>query len=162
MFGSTRRVYSKYWRWLGGRCPRLPSASPQLRTSIPGLVISLVRTSGSPPSWRFFAYDFFGRLSDPLGVLAARPTAKGFSTTSQRILAWSDISFPTFGLATLRLPRHLADFFVGSPRHNGRPGAAPWVNLASDFMPALSLSLALMAVTMRMTRSSMLEVLNQD
>ena len=37
-----------------------------------------------------------------------------------------------------------------------------WVNLQQMFLPVLSLSLGLSAVVVRMTRSSMLEVLGQD
>ena len=42
------------------------------------------------------------------------------------------------------------------------PWADPWVNLQQMFLPVLSLALGLSAVVVRMTRSSMLEVLGQD
>jgi peptide/nickel transport system permease protein len=42
------------------------------------------------------------------------------------------------------------------------PWTDPWVNLQQMFLPVLSLGLGLSAVVMRMTRSSMLEVLGQD
>jgi peptide/nickel transport system permease protein len=42
------------------------------------------------------------------------------------------------------------------------PWQDPWVNLQQMFLPILSLALGLAAVVVRMTRSSMLEVLGQE
>jgi peptide/nickel transport system permease protein len=43
-----------------------------------------------------------------------------------------------------------------------KPWEDPWVNLQQMVLPVLSLSLGLAAVVLRMTRSSMLEVLGED
>jgi peptide/nickel transport system permease protein len=97
----------------------------------------------------------------PLGVLAAVRQNSPWDFTS-RIVGLLGLSFPNFWLATMLI-------LVASLGFGWLPGLLfvpiyenPVENLKQMLLPATSLSLALMAVVMRMTRSAMLEVLGQE
>ncbi len=97
----------------------------------------------------------------PLGVLASVSRSIRVKTLVQ-IVGLLGLSVPSFWIAVLLIitASHLfgwlpALIFVS-------PWSAPWVNLQQMFLPVLSLALGLSAVVVRMTRSSMLEVLGQD
>jgi peptide/nickel transport system permease protein len=100
-------------------------------------------------------------LAVPLGVISAvkRNSATDFFV---RLIAMVGLSVPNFWLAAMLLlvtgvilrwqPRLLLV----------APWEDPWTNIQQMAMPVIALSLALMAIVMRMTRSSMLEVLRQE
>lgn len=97
----------------------------------------------------------------PLGVLAAvrRNSLLDFVA---RVLAMIGLSVPSFWLAAMLL-------LVTSVVFRWQPDLRlvplwedPLTNLSQLVMPTIALSLALMAIVMRMTRSAMLEVLRQD
>jgi peptide/nickel transport system permease protein len=97
----------------------------------------------------------------PLGVLAAVRQNSPWDFAS-RIVGLLGLSFPNFWLATMLI-------LVASLGFGWLPGLLfvpiyenPLENLKQMLLPATSLSLALMAVVMRMTRSAMLEVLGQE
>lgn len=97
----------------------------------------------------------------PLGVLSAvqRNSQMDFWA---RIAGLTGLSIPSFWLATLFLLftsltfRWVPSVIWISPLEN------PLGNLGQMFLPALALSVQLMAVEMRLVRASMLEVLRQD
>ena len=100
-------------------------------------------------------------IAVPLGVISAirRNSAVDFAV---RFAALIGLAFPNFFLATLFLLgtsllfHWIPSVFYVSIFDN------PAKNLVQFFFPALSLAVALMAVEMRMARTSMLEVLRQD
>jgi peptide/nickel transport system permease protein len=97
----------------------------------------------------------------PLGVISA---VKQNSPTdfAVRLIAMLGLSVPNFWLAAMLL------LVTGVVLHWQPPllleplWVDPWTNLQQMAMPVIALSLALMAIVMRMTRSSMLEVLRQE
>ncbi|HZS32377.1 MAG TPA: ABC transporter permease [Methylomirabilota bacterium] len=98
----------------------------------------------------------------PLGVLAALRRG-GLSALVAHVIGLVGLSVPSFWLATMLL-------LVTSLYLRWQPAGAEWVsplrapltNAQQVLLPVLSLSGALVAVVMRMTRSAMLEVLGQD
>jgi len=97
----------------------------------------------------------------PLGVISAlrQNTQLDFWA---RVTGLIGLSVPSFWLATLFLLfTSLAFRWVPSVIWVS-PFEEPWTNFKQMFLPALALSVQLMAVEMRMVRASMLEVLRQD
>ena len=100
-------------------------------------------------------------IAVPLGVISA-------IRRNSKIDFWARISgliglaFPNFWLATMFLLitslvfHWVPSIFWVSPLED------PWGNFQQMFLPALALSVQLMAIEMRMTRTTMLEVLRQD
>ncbi len=103
-------------------------------------------------------------LGIPPGVLSAvRPgTLLDFIARVASVL-W--LSIPSFWLGILVISFGLA-WFGWTPPQFGRGYVPffddPWVNLQQFFFPSLVLALAIAAAIMRLTRSSMLEVLRND
>jgi peptide/nickel transport system permease protein len=97
----------------------------------------------------------------PLGVAASVSRSVRVRTAVQ-ILGLLGLSVPNFWIAVLLIiaASHLLGWLpalIYVP-----PWTDPWVNLQQMFLPVMSLTLGLSAVVVRMTRSSMLEVLGQD
>lgn len=97
----------------------------------------------------------------PLGVVAA-VRRNSFVDFLARVVAMVGLSVPNFWLAAMLL-------LVTSVVFHWQPNIRlvpfwedPLTNLSQLVMPVIALSLALMAIVMRMTRSAMLEVLRQD
>jgi len=97
----------------------------------------------------------------PLGILASVSRSVRVKTLVQ-IVGLLGLSVPNFWIAVLLI-------IFASYQFHWLPAliyvpvwSQPWVNLQQMFLPVLSLSLGLVAVVVRMTRSSMLEVLSQD
>lgn len=103
-------------------------------------------------------------LGVPPGVLSAiRPgTPIDFIA---RVVSVLGLSIPNFWLGILIITFGLS-WFGWTPPQFGRGYVPffddPWVNLQQFFFPSLVLALAIAAATMRLTRSSMLEVLRND
>jgi peptide/nickel transport system permease protein len=97
----------------------------------------------------------------PLGILASVSRSVRVRTLVQ-IVGLLGLSVPNFWIAVLLILG--ASFLFGwlPALLYVPPWADPWVNLQQMFLPVLSLTLGLSAVVVRMTRSSMLEVLGQD
>jgi peptide/nickel transport system permease protein len=158
MFGLDAPIHIQYLRWLGGVARGDFGVS--LRTSTPVTTLLLQRL-GITAELALLSVCFSALLAIPLGVLAAvrRNGPLDFLT---HIVGLVGLSFPSFWLATMLL-------LIATLRFRWQPQliwVSPWrdplANLQQMALPVLSLSVALMAVVMRMTRSSMLEVLGQD
>jgi peptide/nickel transport system permease protein len=97
----------------------------------------------------------------PLGVISAvrRDTGVDFAA---RIGGLIGLSLPSFWIATLALLFTSKVFgWVPKTRYIS-PFDDPFGNLQQMLLPALALAIQLMAIEMRMTRTTMLEVLGQD
>ncbi len=97
----------------------------------------------------------------PLGILASVSGSLRVKTAVQ-VIGLLGLSLPNFWIAVLLIIAasylfHWLPALIYVP-----PWTQPWVNLQQMFLPVLSLALGLAAVVVRMTRSSMLEVLGQE
>jgi peptide/nickel transport system permease protein len=97
----------------------------------------------------------------PFGVAASVTRSRRVRTLVQ-ILGVLGLSLPNFWIAILLIIGASSLFGWLPAIIYVPPWTDPWVNLQQMFLPVLSLGLGLSAVVMRMTRSSMLEVLGQD
>jgi len=104
----------------------------------------------------------FGLLiAIPLGVLSATRQDK-LSDYIGRVIAISGLSFPDFWLGTLVITFAAIWFNWIPPLGYTSVWEAPWRNIQQFLLPAAVLGLRLSAATMRMTRSTLLEVLRED
>jgi peptide/nickel transport system permease protein len=97
----------------------------------------------------------------PLGVAASVSRSLRVRTLVQ-IVGVLGLSLPNFWIAILLIITASWLFGWLPALIYVSPWTDPWVNLQQMFLPVLSLALGLSAVVVRMTRSSMLEVLGQD
>lgn len=100
-------------------------------------------------------------IAVPLGVISAvkRDTFFDFGA---RVGGLVGLSLPNFWVATLML-LFTSKFFGWTPSIRFIPFTKdPVGNLEQMILPSIALAVPLMAITMRMTRTTMLEVLGQD
>jgi peptide/nickel transport system permease protein len=97
----------------------------------------------------------------PLGIVASVSRSLRVRTVVQ-VLGVLGLSLPNFWIAVLLIIAASSLFGWLPALFFVSPWADPWVNLQQMFLPVLSLALGLSVVVVRMTRSSMLEVLGQD
>lgn len=97
----------------------------------------------------------------PMGILAATFRDRRAQLVTQ-LLGLAGLSIPGFWVAMILII--LASFVFGwlPPLIFVRLWEDPWLNLQQMALPTLSLSLGLSAVLLRMTRSSLLEVLGEE
>jgi peptide/nickel transport system permease protein len=97
----------------------------------------------------------------PLGVVASVSASLRLKTLVQ-IVGVLGLSLPSFWIAVMLIigASHLFGWLPALIYVS--PWSDPAVNLQQMFLPVVSLALGLSAVVVRMTRSSMLEVLGQD
>jgi peptide/nickel transport system permease protein len=97
----------------------------------------------------------------PLGVLSAvrRNSASDFVA---RVAGLAGLSVPNFWFATLALLVGSLVFHWIPPVTWIPPWRDLWANLGQMMLPAVAISVYLMAIVMRMTRGTMLEVLGLD
>lgn len=97
----------------------------------------------------------------PLGVISAvrRNSASDYVSRVGGLLG---ISIPNFWLATLLLVFFSRVFHWVPPLQYVSFFDDPWLNLQEFFMPAVAISVFTLAITMRMVRATMLEVMNLD
>ena len=97
----------------------------------------------------------------PLGILASVTPSVRVKALAQ-IVGLLGLSVPNFWTAVMLIilasyAFHWLPALIFTP-----PWESPWVNAQQMLLPVLSLALGLAAVVVRMTRSSMLEVLGQE
>ena len=100
-------------------------------------------------------------LAIPLVVLSATRQDK-LSDYIGRLVAISGLSFPDFWLGTLLITFAAIWFSWMPPLGYTSLWESPWRNMQQFLLPAAVLGLRLSAATMRMTRSTLLEVLRED
>jgi peptide/nickel transport system permease protein len=159
LFGLDAPLHVQYLRWLGDLLRgdlgvSLRTAEPVTAVILGRLPVTLeLATLAALLSWT---------LAVPLGVMAAI-RRHGALDALAHALGLVGLSVPNFWLATMLL-------LVTSRYLRWQPAGAEWASPLRDpltnaqqmLLPVLSLSAALVAVVMRMTRSAMLEVLGQD
>ena len=158
MFGLDAPIHIQYLRWLGSMVQGDFGIS--LRMSLPVTTL-LWQRIGITAELALLSIVLSAAIAIPLGVLSA-VKRNGFADYLTNILGLLGLSFPNFWLATMLLLVASVVFKWQPQLIWVSPFEQPLANLQQMLLPVLSLSVALMAVVMRMTRSSMLEVLRQD
>jgi peptide/nickel transport system permease protein len=100
-------------------------------------------------------------IAIPVGVLSATRQDKP-SDYVGRLVAISGLSLPDFWLGTLVITFAAIWFSWIPPLGYASVWESPWTNLQQFLLPAAVLGFRLSAATMRMTRSTLLEVLRED
>jgi peptide/nickel transport system permease protein len=100
-------------------------------------------------------------IAVPVGVLSATRQDSA-SDYIGRVVAVSGLSFPEFWLGTLVITFAAICFHWIPPIGYVSFWESPWKNLQQFLIPAAVLGFRLSAATMRMTRSTVLEVLRED
>ena len=100
-------------------------------------------------------------IAIPVGVVSATRQDK-LSDYVGRLVAVSGLSLPDFWLGTLVITFAAIWFSWIPPLGYASLWEAPWKNLQQFLLPAAVLGFRLSAATMRMTRSTLLEVLRED
>jgi peptide/nickel transport system permease protein len=100
-------------------------------------------------------------IAIPVGVLSATRQDK-LSDYAGRLAAISGLSLPDFWLGTLVITFAAIWFRWIPPLGYTSFWESPWTNLQQFLLPAAVLGFRLSAATMRMTRSTLLEVLRED
>jgi len=148
----------QYWNWLKGAVQgdfgtSYRNTTPVSETLVDALPITLELV--------FLGLLIATLVGVPLGVVSAVRRDKGSDYVS-RVAGLVGVSIPSFWLATLlllftsRVFHWVPQFSYVSPLDD------PWENLKQFIMPSISISVFTMAIVMRMTRATMLEVLNLD
>ena len=97
----------------------------------------------------------------PLGVFSAMKQDT-WADYVARVVTMIGVGFPTFYMAILMVFFLVLFFGWGPPLDYATPWEDPFRNFQQLIFPALALGFYTMAVTARMTRSSMLEVIRED
>ena len=100
-------------------------------------------------------------IAVPIGVISATRQDKA-SDYAGRVAAITGLSLPDFWLGTLVITFAAIWFRWIPPLGYASLWTDPWTNLQQFLLPAAVLGFRLSAATMRMTRSTLLEVLRED
>lgn len=155
--GLNDPLYVQYFRWMGN------VFRGNLGTSTTGDTVASMISSHFLPTINLALYAMVVSLmiALPLGMLAARKRGT-LADSAVSVFALAGVSVPSFllGLGLMML-------FSVKLRWLPVSGYTPWsggalAHIRSITMPALALGFMYTALLMRMTRSSMLEVLNSD
>jgi len=156
--GLNKPFLLQYGEWVGGLLRG--EAGVSMRTGL-SVSESIVRSMPVTMQLAIMAILFACLAAIPMGVLSA-VRRNGVTDLITRLLGLIGLSFPAFWLATMFLLISSTVFRWVPPLK----WVAPWEDLGRNMqimiVPALLLGLQPMAVIMRMTRASMLEVLGQD
>jgi peptide/nickel transport system permease protein len=158
LFGLDAPLHVQYLRWLGDLFRGDLGVS--LRTAEPVTTV-IARRLPVTIELGLLAAALSWAVAVPLGTLAA-VRRNGALDVGAHLAGLVGLSVPNFWLATMLL---LVTSLYLRWQPSGEwlsPWQAPLANVQQMLLPVLSLSGALVAVVMRMTRSSMLEVLGQD
>jgi len=158
MYGLDQPIPVQYARWLGSLVHG--DLGTSLRQARPVRDIIFQRV-GISTELALLSICLSTLIAVPLGVLAA-VRRNGFVDVAAHAVTLFGLSIPYFWLAALLLlvtsvylRWHPSLIWVS-------PFEDPSTNLQQVLLPVLSLSAGLMAIVMRMSRSSMLEVLSEE
>src|SRR6187399_1346404 len=154
--GIDRPLIVQYWSWISGFLRgdlgySYVSEKPALQEILPRIPIT-ARLAG-------LALLFSAAIGIPLGVISAVKQGSRLDYTL-RIISLSGLSLPSFWLGLLILMASVS-LFGTMPIYN--PNPKTWTEAIAIYcVPAMAVGFRSAALTMRITRSSMLEVLRQD
>jgi peptide/nickel transport system permease protein len=154
--GLDQPIVAQYSKWIGGLLqgdlgfsylsekPALEEIAPRIPITAKLAVLALV---------------FSALIGVPFGVISAVRQNTGLDYTL-RVISLSGLSLPSFWLGLLILM--VAVRYFGDIPIYTKPPATLWDELALYSLPAAAVGFRASALIMRLTRSSMLEVLRQD
>jgi peptide/nickel transport system permease protein len=157
-FGLDRPLVVQYFLWLGNMLQGNFGWSFRTSQPVGALIASRLPITIELALLSVLAVALVGI---PLGVAASVSRSLRVRTLVQ-IVGVLGLSLPNFWIAILLIIGASSLFGWLPALMYVTPWADPWVNLQQMFLPVASLALGLSAVVVRMTRSSMLEVLGQD
>ncbi|MDI3339954.1 MAG: ABC transporter permease [Sphaerobacter sp.] len=158
LFGLDQPIYVQYLQWAsdvvrGDLGHSLRTGKPVLGEILGRLPTTIELT--------LFSLVFALLIAIPMGIIAALKAGTRTEAGVQ-VLGLLGLSVPNFWLGTLLIlltSRYLGWF----PAANYVPFSVdPWRNIQIFILPGIALGAALAAITLRMTRSSLLEVLNRE
>ncbi|MBV9172175.1 MAG: ABC transporter permease [Chloroflexi bacterium] len=157
-YGLDQPIYIQYLSWVGQIAQG--NFGTSLRNDEPVLGTILTRLPLTA-ELSLLSVLVSGAVAVPLGIVSA---VKRNSSTDfiARLIAIVGLSVPNFWLAAMLLLVTGVVFHWQPPLLLAPLWVDPLTNLQQMALPVVALSLALMAIVMRMTRSSMLEVLRQE
>ena len=154
--GLNLPLYVQYLHWIGGLLHgdlgySYVSEKPALQEILPRIPIT-ARLAG-------LALLFSASIGIPLGVISAVNQGSRLDY-ALRIVSLSGLSLPSFWLGLLILMASVS-LFGSMPIYN--PNPKTWTEAIAIYcVPAMAVGFRSAALTMRITRSSMLEILRQD
>ncbi|MEY9564984.1 ABC-type dipeptide/oligopeptide/nickel transport system permease component [Bradyrhizobium ottawaense] len=154
--GIDQPLIVQYWHWISGFLRgdfgySYVSEKPALQEILPRIPIT-ARLAG-------LALLFSVSIGIPLGVISAVKQGTRLDY-ALRVVSLSGLSLPSFWLGLLILTASVA-MFGQMPIFN--PNPQTWLEAFATYaVPAAAVGFRSAALTMRITRSSMLEVLRQD
>jgi peptide/nickel transport system permease protein len=157
-FGLDQPLPVQYLRWIGNMLRGNFGWSFRTGQPVAALIVSRLPLTIELAVLAVLSVAF---VAIPLGVAASVSRSLRVRTLVQ-IIGVLGLSMPNFWVAILLIIGASSLFGWLPAIIYVTPWSDPWVNLQQMFLPVLSLSLGLSAVVVRMTRSSMLEVLGQD
>ncbi len=157
-FGLDQPLPVQYFRWIGSMLQGNFGWSFRTGQPVATLIISRLPITIELALLAVLSVAF---VAIPFGVAASISRSVRVRTLVQ-IIGVLGLSLPNFWIAILLIIGASSLFGWLPAIIYVPPWTDPWVNLQQMFLPVLSLGLGLSAVVMRMTRSSMLEVLGQD
>ncbi len=157
-FGLDQPLPVQYLRWIGNMLRGNFGWSFRTGQPVAALIVSRLPIT---IELALLAVVSVALVAIPFGVAASVSRSARVRTLVQ-IIGVLGLSLPNFWIAILLIIGASSLFGWLPALIYVTPWADPWVNLQQMFLPVLSLGLGLSAVVMRMTRSSMLEVLSQD
>jgi peptide/nickel transport system permease protein len=157
-FGLDQPLPVQYLRWVGNMLRGNFGWSFRTGQPVAALIVSRLPIT---IELALLAVVSVALVAIPFGVAASVSRSARVRTLVQ-IIGVLGLSLPNFWIAILLIIGASSLFGWLPAIIYVPPWTDPWVNLQQMFLPVLSLGLGLSAVVMRMTRSSMLEVLGQD
>jgi len=157
-FGLDQPLPVQYLRWIGSMLKGNLGWSFRTGQPVAALIISRLPITIELALLAVMSVAF---VAIPFGVAASVSRSTRVRTLVQ-IIGVLGLSLPNFWIAILLIIGASSLFGWLPAIIYVPPWTDPWVNLQQMLLPVLSLGLGLSAVVMRMTRSSMLEVLGQD
>jgi peptide/nickel transport system permease protein len=157
-FGLDRPLVVQYFLWLGNMLHGNFGWSFRTGQPVAALIASRLPIT---IELAFLAVLSVAFVAVPFGVAASVSRSARVRTLVQ-IIGVLGLSLPNFWIAILLIIGASSLFGWLPAIIYVPPWTDPWMNAQQMFLPVLSLGLGLSAVVMRMTRSSMLEVLGQD
>ena len=157
-YGLDRPVTERFFGWIFGLLTGDLGQSYTYRVPISGLIVERAQVT-LPLS--FLAVVLATSIGIPLGIIAA---ARANTRTDAAVMALSQIGLavPNFWFGILLVL--LFSVNLGWLPSGGFPGwsAGLWACLAALLLPAIALALPQAAIIARLTRSSVLEALQED
>jgi peptide/nickel transport system permease protein len=156
--GLDEPLFRQYVSWIGGVIRMRPgnsfmSGTPAQEALLQALPVSV--------ELAVLALTIAAVIGLPLGTLSALLHDRPIDHVI-RVVAVMGLALPNFWIAIVVIV--LMSRFLGylPPTLYRHPWESPWTNLTQMAIPAAILGINISATIMRMTRSSMLEVLRQD